>query len=95
MQANTDRAAAVGAELVRMGHNAYVPHLNHYMDAALLARGGERLPYDTWLRLDFEWLRMCDALLLIAPSPGADREAAAAWAIGIPVYYSLEDLPRG
>lgn len=91
-QANTDRAAAVGLELVRMGHTPFVPHLNHYLDLAAIAAGGQRIPYAEWLRQDFEWLRLCHALLLMAPSPGADREAAAAWAIGIPVYYTLDEV---
>jgi len=82
----------VGVELVRMGHVPFVPHLNHYLDAAAIAAGHGRLPYETWLRQDFEWLRLCDAILYLAPSPGADRELELARAMGLRVFHHVDEV---
>ena len=34
----------------------------------------------------------CEAILLIAPSPGANKEVAHLQAKGLPVFYTLEDV---
>lgn len=50
-------------------------------------------PYQDWLAIDFEKIKRCDALLrLPGDSSGADSEVELAKAIGIPVYFSFEDL---
>lgn len=90
---NVDRACEVAVRLIERGHTPYVPHVNHYFDVAALRMGRERFDYETWMAQDFEWLRLCDALYLIAPSPGANREVLAAQAVGIPVYRSLAEVP--
>jgi hypothetical protein len=39
------------------------------------------------------WLELCDAVYRIeGASPGADREVRRAVEVGMPVYYSLEEL---
>lgn len=46
-----------------------------------------------WLRVDFEYVRRCDALLrLPGESVGADAEVSEALRIGVPVFYSIDDL---
>jgi hypothetical protein len=46
------------------------------------------------MKQDFEWLKCCDAVLrLPGESTGADREVALAKELGIPVYYSIADIP--
>ena len=49
--------------------------------------------YETWMKLDFIWVESCDALLrLPGESPGADREVKHAITLGIPVFYSMDEL---
>lgn len=49
--------------------------------------------YEEWMKLDFEWVKSCNCLLrLPGESNGADREVAYAGKLGIPVFYSLEEL---
>lgn len=49
--------------------------------------------YDKWLDWCFEMLEGCQALLrLPGESSGADREVAIAKQLGIPVFYSVEEL---
>ena len=82
------RAALDAAEvLARVGLLPFVPHLWHHWDKAHPA------PYETWIRRCLAMLTGCDVLLrLDGESPGADRETAAALAIGMPVYRSITAL---
>jgi hypothetical protein len=73
--------------LARVGLLPFVPHLWHHWDKAHPA------PYETWIRRCLAMLTRCDAVLrLDGESPGADREVAAALAIGMPVYRSITAL---
>lgn len=55
--------------------------------------------YTDWLKLDFAWLRQCDCVLrfidvygTIIESSGADKEVEEAKRIGIPIFYSIDEL---
>jgi hypothetical protein len=89
---NVERALAVGLRLMRRGHVPFVPHLSYWLDE-LAATQGNAIPYESWLAYDCEWLRLCDALYLLAPSPGADREVMLAEGLWLPIYRSLEEVP--
>ncbi|HSQ60561.1 MAG TPA: DUF4406 domain-containing protein, partial [Acidobacteriota bacterium] len=54
--------------------------------------GAER--YDAIMRISLEVVGRCDAILLIAESPGANRERDLLAAMGKPVYRALDELPR-
>lgn len=46
--------------------------------------------YEFWMRADFGLIEACDALIrLPGYSPGSDREASYARALGIPVFDSI------
>ncbi len=50
-------------------------------------------PYEDWIELDLKWLEVCDCLLrLSGKSKGADKEVKKARKLGLPIFYSLEDL---
>jgi hypothetical protein len=50
--------------------------------------------FEFWMDKDMMWITKCDALLRTpGDSAGADREVLHAIRLGIPVYYSLEDIP--
>lgn len=89
VELNVERAIDTGNRLLDAGLWPYVPHLSHYQHL--------RQPrhYETWMELDFAWLRKCDALLRLAgKSSGADREVKLAGEIGIPVFHSVEEAIR-
>jgi len=67
----------------------YIPHLTHYV---WLHPDGD-FAWGTWLALDSEWLRLCDALFFIGSSPGADMELVEARRIGLDIYTDLNDVP--
>jgi len=50
-------------------------------------------PYQDWIKIDLVWVEVCDCLLrLDGESSGADGEVKYAEELGLPVFYSVEDL---
>lgn len=93
VQVNTDKAVWAGVQVMNKGHIPFVPHLCHYMDE--LARDNEiEIGWDEWLLYDFQWLDLCDAILFLAPSRGANLELVRATERGMKVFYSIEEIPR-
>ena len=89
VEVNVSRALHVGNLLLDAGLWPYVPHLSHFQHQ-IQARG-----YETWMALDFAWVRRCDALLrLDGDSSGADREVRLATELGIPVFHSVAEVVR-
>lgn len=84
------RAAVLAAEAVlELGGIPYIPHLTHTWEMV------RPHPYEFWLEYDFHWLPLCHALYRIpGESPGADGEVSEAEALGIPVFYSLDELGK-
>jgi len=85
---NTHRALAIGAQLLDSGHVVpFVPHLTCLWNIVTPR------PYEEWMHFDFDMIHHCDALLRIpGESNGADREAALADELDIPVFYEVDDV---
>jgi hypothetical protein len=84
---NVRTAVLAGLEIVKAGHAPFVPHLSHFMHYL------EPQGYEVWMEQDFEWIRVCHALLrLPGESSGADREVSLATDLGIPVFHSMDKL---
>jgi hypothetical protein len=85
---NMALALLVAERLIRTGPVwPIVPHLTGFWDFS------HPHPYEFWLRYDFAILARCDALFRYGgDSPGADREAAHATDLGIPVFMDEESL---
>lgn len=49
--------------------------------------------YQPMMNISLSVLERCDALLLLAESPGANRERDLILALGKPVFLSLEEIP--
>jgi len=85
---NVRTAILAANRLLRKGHIPFVPHLTHFWHLVVPH------PYEDWLELDMEWLKVCDAVLrLPGESPGADVEVRLAESLGIPVYYNEVAIP--
>lgn len=71
-------------KILDLGHFPFVPLFSHYF---------KEQSYDFWLRMDIEFLKVCDAVLrLPGESKGADFEVKMAKYFNIPVYYNLEEI---
>jgi hypothetical protein len=86
---NVHNAIVAGNAVANLGHTPFIPHLTHFWHLQISHE------YEFWMKQDSEWLKVCDALLrLPGESSGADREVADAKKLGIPVYYSLAEIPN-
>ncbi len=87
---NVRFACEIGDEILKKGHIPFVPHLTHFWHFL------SPKPWEEWLRIDNAILDECDALLRVGggESKGADLEVQRAKDLGIPVYYSLKDIPN-
>ena len=89
---NVKFASAVGLKLWEMGHFPYIPQLNHY--TLEQARDmGLSLEVHDYLAWDEKFLTVCDAIFLIADSPGAQRALEVALDMHIPVWRSFDEVP--
>lgn len=78
---NTKRAIEVGHKLALNGFAPFIPHLSHFWDIL------HPMPYEFWTEYDLQFLPACDFLVRIpGESSGADREAAYATHLEMPVF---------
>ncbi len=85
---NVRFACEIGDKVLAKGHIPFIPHLSHFWHFL------SPKSYEEWLKIDSAMIPRCDALLRVnGESKGADREVEIAKEKGIPVYYSLEDIP--
>lgn len=84
---NTHAALRAADELADLDFIPFVPHLTHFWHTM------SPKPHSFWLAYDMAWLAKCDALLrLPGKSTGAGKETLKADELGIPVFYSIQDL---
>ena len=73
--------------LMDKGFVPFAPLYSHFQHMA------HPRPSQDWIDIDLEWVRVCDCLLrLDGESIGADGEVELATQIGIPVFFSVEEL---
>ena len=96
MQQNLGQLESVALPLFRKGH---VPLIGEWVALPLIHLAGASHPGDAaWQEIQYpvahRLLQKCDAVLRIkGASKGADDDVSVAKELGIPVYYSLEDVP--
>ena len=92
IEKNVNSAIDAGVETYLKGHFPYVPHLTDLVDRRAKETGND-LTWEDFIRWDMPWLKVCDALLYLAPSKGADLELGVAKKLGKQIFYSVDDLP--
>ncbi len=93
VSANVRTACEAGYRLLKAGYAPIIPALTCYLAGDV----PDPLPLDTthdeWIAVSLAWLRQADLVLrLSGVSVGADLETAEARRLGIPVYYSVDNL---
>ena len=84
---NVKRAMDIADELILNGFAPYCSHLTHFLHI------NKAQPYEKWLEIDLEYLKVCDAVIRIpGASKGADKEVLYATKNGIPVFNSIADI---
>lgn len=99
------RFAERALDVKRIGHEPLDPHdIEPFSHEGKPCPPGARTGPDdphTWpcyLRTDIIEMLRCDALLMLKGwhlSPGANFERDTAMRCSLPIYYSLEEVPRG
>jgi hypothetical protein len=89
---NVNAAIDASFEVFAKGHFPYVPHLTHYVDARA-NEVGHNLTWEDYIRWDMPWVRVCDALLFLRSSRGADLELQEAKNLGKQIFYTLGEIP--
>lgn len=73
--------------LMNKGFAPFAPLYSHFQHMA------HPRPYEDWIKIDLEWVKVCDCILrLSGESKGADNEIEFARSLGLPVFFSAEEL---
>jgi hypothetical protein len=88
---NLDEMNDAAAAVHRLGHT---PVIGVNAARAVADRFPEDERYDVIMRISLALAERCDAILLIAPSPGALRERDLVVARGRPCFTSVSEIPR-
>jgi hypothetical protein len=76
------------SDVYRLGCIPFCPHLTALWDFVDQSMG-----YEDWMQICFAWIPQCHGVMRIpGESSGADREVAFAESLGIPVFYSLDEI---
>ena len=90
IKANIARAEEVSIGLIRKGFHVFTPHKNM---AGYEQYESDGIGYRTWLRMDLDLLRRCDAIYIMLNSErsvGVQEELKFARKKGIPVIHEIE-----
>ena len=81
----------VAAKLLTMGYSPFSPFLDHIFSFY------EDISVEQYYKYSLDFLEVCDAMLILPNSEnskGVQQEVVFATKKGIPIYYSIKDLPK-
>jgi len=90
---NVSKAIDAAIKVFLKGHYPYVPHLTHFVKRRAEETKLE-LTWHDFIHWDMPWLEMCDAVLYLGKSSGADLELEHARRLGKLVFYSYDQIPN-
>lgn len=93
LETNTLRAIDAGIAVFRKGHFPYIPHLTHYVDLRA-TENRTTLTWSDYISWDTPWLDLCDAILYLGKSRGADLELARAKKLKKRLFFSISEVPN-
>ena len=95
---NMDQLEAMALPIFRKGH---LPMIGEWVALPLMnLAGSKEIGDEVWDEIQYpvahKLLEKCDAVLRIpGASKGADMDVEVARKRGLPIYYSLEEIPEG
>ena len=91
-QANLDAMNSAAAKLLEMGH---IPVIGVNAALPVLDKANVSDRYKAIMDISLAVINACDALLLLAESPGANKERDLVLSKGLKVYYAIDEIGRG
>ncbi len=88
---NVRKAMDAGLKVFKKGHTPFIPHLMHYVDKYAEVTGVP-MEYQDYMNWDNVWLRECDAILVLAESPGVKVELEEANRLRLKVFNSIDEI---
>lgn len=88
---NLDAMNNVAARLLEMGH---IPLIGINAAIHILEKANVTDVYKAAMDISLAVINACEAILVIANSPGAHKECDLVLEKGLPVYYSLDEIPE-
>lgn len=79
----------VAAELLELG---YTPLIGVNAALPVIEQASLTNSYEAMMQISLAILKSCDGLLLVAESPGANKEKKQMEAWGKPIFYSIQEL---
>lgn len=90
-QQNLDAMNEAAARLLEKG---YIPIIGVNAALPVVEKAQITNKAEAIMAISMAVMEVCEGILLIGESPGANRERDLVQAKGYPVYYSLEDVPN-
>lgn len=89
-QENINKLNHVAAQLLNMGH---IPLIGVNAALPVVEKTNIKDKYNSIMNISMAVITACEAILLIAESPGANRERDYFISNGLPVYYDVSEIP--
>lgn len=89
-RANLNKLNEVAARVLEMGH---IPLIGVNAALPIIQQAQVNNNYNTIMDISMAVISACEAILVIGESKGANRERDYIMAKGLPVYYSLDEIP--
>ena len=93
IQQNVNNAIDAAIAVYKKGHYPYLPHLTHWIELRS-QETKQGLKWEDYIEMDHAWLENCDALLLLAPSRGANLELEYAKQHGKKIFFNIKEIPE-
>lgn len=91
-QHNLDAMNQAAARLLEKGH---IPLIGVNAALPVVRQSNVADPYTAIMDISLALINTCEGLLLLAESPGANRERDLILSKGLPVFYSVDEIPFG
>lgn len=89
-QANLNKLNEAAARLLEVGH---IPIIGVNAALPIVRKASVGHSYEGIMAISMAVMEVCEGLLFLKESPGANRERDLFIAKGLPIYYSLQDVP--
>jgi hypothetical protein len=87
---NLDAMNLAAAEVYKLGH---IPFIGVNASLFVAEKLAGSIKHEVIGHISCAIVERCDAILLIDSSPGADKEKEIIEAKGLPVFYSINEIP--